>query len=316
MPAPKDPEKYKLWRERLKARPSQVPWNKGKNLKDDPNYQDMRTKMSEAHIGREYGSPSEETRQKISDTLKGRTKGQRIGFANGGKHTEETKRKMSESHTGVPHGPMSEEQKVKVSAGVTKFYEDNPEHKLLLSELTTKRLADPAARQKLSDSIKAYFQTDAGIEFRKRMSIDLTERQLGKPLSAKHKEAISKSVTAAIVEGRYHPERWANSGDHDSPKVGLVHYRSSWELVVYQQLDANVDVLTYQVEPFSIAYVFEGSNHYYIPDLLITFKDGEQLLVEIKPSHKLNEPINIAKFSAALSQFPDRFEIWSEDLIF
>jgi hypothetical protein len=74
MPAPKDPEKYKIWHEKLKNR---VPGMLGKHHSEEAI-----EKLSIANMGQK---PSTEVREKMR-------------FAHlGKKHSEETKRKIGES---------------------------------------------------------------------------------------------------------------------------------------------------------------------------------------------------------------------------
>ena len=84
---------------------------KGANVgKDNHNFgktfpKEVRQKISAAHKGKKGRSPDSETRQKISETLKGHivSKGTRQKMSKalkGRKHTPETRQKISESHNG------------------------------------------------------------------------------------------------------------------------------------------------------------------------------------------------------------------------
>lgn len=96
---------------------------------------------------------------------------------------------------------------------------------------------------------------------------------------------------------RYH------TGIHVSPKTGQeCHYRSGWELAYMQYLDTNVDVVGYRYEDVSIPYVSNirsGKLRKYWPDFLIQRTDGQQILVEIKPSRKLDQDRVQKKLKAA-----------------
>lgn len=425
MPAPKDPQKREEWLAKVRAA-RQNPWNKGKNIKDDPKYKESLERMAETKRGKP-GHPithTEETKQKISNTLKGKMKGKRVGFANGGKHTEETKRKMAESHKGKKRGPMSEEQRRKVSEGMKRRWQD-PEYAASQStKIAESKTPEVIARQVQAQ--QAFYQSEAGDVLKAQLSVQLTKRQTGTTLSEEHKQAIaeankryfnqphikqelserSKAMWADPIirqrlldalftdelnvlraeanarlwndeefrlrmsqlasermqqrwddpidgaklraananpesrakKSKSHKELWQdtehrehalpglldriadysrfNTGTHDSPKAGQVRYRSSYELAVYKQLDDADDVKTYQAEPFSIPYEFDGTVRSYFPDLLITYIDDEQLLVEVKPTYALDDPQNQAKFQAAQAIYGDRFEIWSEEVIF
>lgn len=78
-----------------------------------------------------------------------------------------------------------------------------------------------------------------------------------------------------------------------------MHYRSGWELKVYQLLEQLGEVHSYQVEPLSITYYFNGKQKTYIPDLLVRFTDGRCELWEIKPANQTGVPQIKAKKAAA-----------------
>lgn len=77
-----------------------------------------------------------------------------------------------------------------------------------------------------------------------------------------------------------------------------MHYRSGMECDVYEYLEAMPEVLSYDVEPFSVQYTFEGNIHEYNPDLKIQFVDGHIEIWEIKPSNQTHLPKNSAKWTA------------------
>jgi hypothetical protein len=86
----------------------------------------------------------------------------------------------------------------------------------------------------------------------------------------------------------------------DSMKMGKrILCRSGWEKLVYQQLEKDPCVTSYWVESFTIPYVFEGSTHQYLPDVLVEWCNGYQELLEIKPAFKLKEKKTMAKIEAA-----------------
>jgi hypothetical protein len=118
----------------------------------------------------------------------------------------------------------------------------------------------------------------------------------------------------------YRMNSWGKSGIHISPKSGEVIYKSSWELLVYKQLDLNPEVISYIAEPFHIKYYnpdYEIEKNYY-PDLLIHYLT-KSLLVEIKPSNLINLEVNQEKFKSAIEYCNLNnleFEIWTEEDIF
>jgi len=78
----------------------------------------------------------------------------------------------------------------------------------------------------------------------------------------------------------------------------MVYVRSSWERRVLWVLDQYDEVEEVEVEPFAIPYTFEGQQHQYIPDLLVTLEGGIQELWEIKPKEFLNDPKTKVKIEA------------------
>ncbi len=91
-------------------------------------------------------------------------------------------------------------------------------------------------------------------------------------------------------------------GYYESTKMKKTfHYRSGYEIKIYECLDADVDVTSFDVEPFEIPYIHKGKPHNYIPDLVVRFIDGHVEVLEIKPSSQTLLEINQAKWSAAES---------------
>lgn len=92
-------------------------------------------------------------------------------------------------------------------------------------------------------------------------------------------------------------------GVYLSKKMGVeMTYRSGWELVYFQHLDSDENVKEFFSEPFKIPYVSNVRSkklRNYIPDLLVVFVDGSRKLIEVKPTSKLDQPVNVKKFNAA-----------------
>jgi hypothetical protein len=96
---------------------------------------------------------------------------------------------------------------------------------------------------------------------------------------------------------RYH------TGSYTSTKTGAtMKYRSSWELDYMKILDADPSVVSYEYETIVIAYISNyssGKVRHYIPDFKIDYADNTKVLVEIKPSKKLEQKIVNKKRLAA-----------------
>ena len=104
---------------------------------------------------------------------------------------------------------------------------------------------------------------------------------------------ISKLMTNRIInDKRFSTGGYSKKGYFFSEKNSkMFFYRSSWEKRFMEQLEEDRSTFFYEVEPFAIEYKFDGSIHRYIPDFLI----NDELIVEIKPRFKLEEPQTIAK---------------------
>lgn len=98
-------------------------------------------------------------------------------------------------------------------------------------------------------------------------------------------------------KGHYH------TGIHLSTKTGQAcKYRSGWELVYMQWLDAHAAVSSYTYERTKIPYVSNvrtGKLRNYLPDFLVEFNDGSRSLVEIKPKRKVAHVTVQKKLKAA-----------------
>lgn len=88
-------------------------------------------------------------------------------------------------------------------------------------------------------------------------------------------------------KGHYH------TGVYKSTKTGAeISYRSGWEKLYCEWLDANPDVKTYLYEGVVIAYVNNARSKNlskYFPDFLIEYVDGRKELIEIKPARKVEQ---------------------------
>lgn len=98
-------------------------------------------------------------------------------------------------------------------------------------------------------------------------------------------------------------KRHYHTGIHVSPKTGQTcKYRSGWELAYMLHLDSDPTVVGYRYEDVKIPYVSNTRTkkiRSYWPDFLVQQRDGQQLLVEIKPKRKLDQARVQKKLKAA-----------------
>lgn len=151
-------------------------------------------------------------------------------------------------------------------------------------------------------------------------------RDLIMHIKVKHPSVDHKKITGqskAIIwydfspNGRKKVKKPAfRKGKYVSSKTGRVlNYRSGLEEKVYQLLDEDRDVMGFDVEPFRIPYIFEGTAHDYLPDIFVNFHDGHRELWEVKPSDQTALPVNKAKWHAAKEACRQRgwnFEVYTE----
>jgi len=91
-------------------------------------------------------------------------------------------------------------------------------------------------------------------------------------------------------------------GYYESTKMKKsFHYRSGYEIRIYECLDSDVEVTSFDVEPFEIPYIHKGKAHKYIPDLIVRYNDGHVEVLEIKPASQTLLEVNQDKWYAANS---------------
>ncbi len=97
-----------------------------------------------------------------------------------------------------------------------------------------------------------------------------------------------------------------------------MYYRSSYELEAYKLLDdedAQSIIKSWKTEPFRISY-FDGEiirNH--VPDILVKYKSGKRQIINVKPSSRMKEEVNIIKSQAAEKYCKENnmiHSIWTE----
>jgi len=115
---------------------------------------------------------------------------------------------------------------------------------------------------------------------------------------------ISRGVTKYWLSGGWHHNgEWVFCEKANS----CVYTRSSWERRVIWVLDNCEQILSVQMEPFSIPYEFEEATLNYIPDFLILTEGGIEELWEVKPVVLRTVPKNSAKLEA-LNEFVSKHE--------
>jgi hypothetical protein len=111
---------------------------------------------------------------------------------------------------------------------------------------------------------------------------------------------MSEAASLAIARG-HSRSRSSSRLWHTSAKTGERNFaESSLEFLRMGQLDADDAVLHWGRCPHRIRYTDpQGKVRRYVPDLIVTSKDGSTAIEEIKPSAMTGLPLNVAKFAAA-----------------
>jgi hypothetical protein len=90
-----------------------------------------------------------------------------------------------------------------------------------------------------------------------------------------------------------------------------LHYRSGYECEVYELLEQDKEVASYEAEPFKVPYYWinpagQGEWLNYIPDLRVNYSDGRVQIMEIKPANQTGLDKNKAKW-AAMNDYAKKF---------
>lgn len=153
---------------------------------------------------------------------------------------------------------------------------------------------------------------------RTHASVEYKEKQRAAQLIAQNKpETLLKQSIArvkALIEGRAKINSRGKQGTYQSLKAGAVHYRSTYELKAFKILDDRDDVVSFEVEAFSVPYMFNEKMKRCVPDILVKTL-VETIIVEVKPQYRLKEEQTITKLEAIKNFCGERkmkFEIWTE----
>lgn len=95
-------------------------------------------------------------------------------------------------------------------------------------------------------------------------------------------------------------------------------YRSSWEKSVFEALDVLVSssLIKRVVSPDRIQYEFSGVKRHYYPDAAFVNSRNTLIVLEIKPSKKIEEIDNAVKIAAAYDKLGSNFHVLTENEIY
>ncbi len=218
----------------------------------------------------------------------------------------------------------SEEQKEKISKankgntawnnGLKNCYAEEVNERK--SEKLKGRKTSKETRSKISEKVKAAAAKIYTEERNKKISETAKGRKT--PEATKRKQSIARSnflqkngtsssggMFKHVKKGKFYSKKSREE----------LYYESSYELRAFELLEADNAVVSYARCPYRIDYEIEGKIRRYIPDILVTYKSGAQVVIEVKPEDFLNWPINQAKFAAGEKYFNNTevtFSIWTE----
>lgn len=97
----------------------------------------------------------------------------------------------------------------------------------------------------------------------------------------------------------------------------MVHWESMLERDAIFHFEYHPLVVSYQEQPsIEIYYDKEGEQHRYFPDFRLSFRDGDDLYLEVKPSRVLTTKVVRDKLQAVAKRFEEqgrRFRVITED---
>ena len=236
--------------------------------------------------------------------------------------SEEQKAKISATLTGIER---SDEFKKKISD----YMKNNPEHRkkateiLLANHCNTGMLGKHHSdewKRNMSEMMSGRVYSE---EHRQNIAVGrkkMLEEQGG--FTVEHRERISKATVRQYQNG-FNPNLHHITGYHKSNKVpnGIVFFRSSYEKKAYMLLDDDNSVDSYKSEAIVVEYVKPDDNivSNFIVDILVTYTDGSQKWIEVKPEAWLDNAVIMAKHEAARLKSRDAgvdFEVWTEMKLF
>lgn len=147
----------------------------------------------------------------------------------------------------------------------------------------------------------------------------------GKKHSDESRLMMSETRSKKIINGEYDKSKWAKRGEFFASKANrVIPYRSSFELRAIKKLEEDENVVSFKFESIRISYYYSAEDdrlrkRHYIPDFLVSYKDGRNIIIEIKPECYLQTAINVAKFASARIFCDENnfdFQVWTQKDIF
>ncbi len=204
-------------------------------------------------------------------------------------------------HNGRDYVPTKEvKQRVgqKNAINMTRYYAEHPQEaqnkakrmrEFLTQDVLDKRASsvknawkDPTLAQQMSVRMKQFWVDNPTVRLDRDNKCKETWKQRD-ALGAY--DAMKQHLSNVMTNKLLNNERIWKQGVYVSTKSNVSYnYKSSWELIVMQQLDTCNVVSSWTYEKVSIPYTDpQGQTRKHIPDFMITLVSNKQVMVEVKP---------------------------------
>ncbi len=156
-------------------------------------------------------------------------------------------------------------------------------------------------RRNLSKALKGHKRSRESIE-KQRKAIKGKRKP---PRSAEHCRKISKVALRdenikRITEMSKNHSTYTNGHFLSDKSLRPLFFRSSLELKAYELLEDLGDVVKIEYEPYILEYEYKGKRKKYIPDMLITTRNGDIFLIEVKPTRRIMDHKKLDKIASAV----------------
>lgn len=254
---------------------------------------ETKLRMSLSHMNKTH---SNETKMKMSKAKKGNS------YAKGRTLSEEHKKKIGLGNKGKS---VSEKTRQKLSQ-IHKGKKLSEEHKRKISESHKGKISPMCGKYHLEETKKKISKAHIGCKHSKETKQKMCQSQANRIIQ---NNGVNSGLKGS-VKGKYFSQK--NQCD--------IHYDSSYELLAYQILEQLSEIKSYSRCKFSIDYYqTDGSLHKYIPDILVTYINGKQEIIEVKPENMLYEGVNQIKILALENYCKYNnfsWSVWTEKLLF
>lgn len=218
----------------------------------------------------------------------------------GRKKSDDEKRRIGEKNSINMKQFMEEHPEIATLRNQQMLAAHTPEVEARRIEATREAYASMSNEDKQGFRDRAQRRWNAGemVEAREKAAETFRDRsQNGEYDFTERNQKLSEAITKKYLEGGF---EWAK-GKYVSPKTDRTcYYRSSWELQLMKELDADPNVTDWESEFTSLPYDLDGTTHRYVPDFHVV-RGSKHQLIEVKPQTLRDTAMNEAKRQAAVN---------------